>query len=92
MSGAGRAMQEGPDPLERDLIGPTKRISFDLEGVGEWEILVPQTVYPPREDTLLLAQALGSIQREMGLGLEIGCMVEVIRAGEIIPQVVRRVD
>ena len=26
------------------------------------------------------------------LGLEIGCMVEVIRAGEIIPQVVRRVD
>ena len=26
------------------------------------------------------------------LGLEIGCSVEVIRAGEIIPQVVRRVD
>ena len=26
------------------------------------------------------------------LGLEIGCMVEVVRAGEIIPQVVRRVD
>jgi DNA ligase (NAD+) len=26
------------------------------------------------------------------LGLEIGCMVEVIRAGEIIPQVVARVD
>ena len=27
-----------------------------------------------------------------GLGLEIGCSVEVIRAGEIIPQVVARVD
>ncbi len=27
-----------------------------------------------------------------GLGLEIGCAVEVIRAGEIIPQVVARVD
>jgi DNA ligase (NAD+) len=26
------------------------------------------------------------------LGLEIGCMVEVIRAGEIIPQVVARID
>ena len=26
------------------------------------------------------------------LGLEIGCMVEVIRAGEIIPQIVARVD
>ena len=27
-----------------------------------------------------------------GLGLEIGCSVEVIRAGEIIPQVIARVD
>ena len=27
-----------------------------------------------------------------GLGLEIGCKVEVIRAGEIIPQVIARVD
>ena len=26
------------------------------------------------------------------LGLEIGCKVEVIRAGEIIPQVIARVD
>ena len=66
-------MHEDPDPIERDLAGPTKRISFGLEGVGEWEILVPQTVYPPREDTLLLARALGTIQREPGLALEIGC-------------------
>ena len=27
-----------------------------------------------------------------GLDLEIGCMVEVIRAGEIIPQVIGRAD
>ena len=27
-----------------------------------------------------------------GLGLEIGCHVEVIRAGEIIPQIISRVD
>ena len=66
-------MHEGPDPPERDLTGPTKRISFGLEGVGDWELLVPQTVYPPREDTLLLAQALSTIQRESGLALEIGC-------------------
>jgi NAD-dependent DNA ligase len=26
------------------------------------------------------------------LGLEIGCQVEVIRAGEIIPQIVSRID
>ena len=66
-------MHEGPDPPERDLTGPTKRISFGLEGGGDWELLVPQTVYPQREDTLLLAQALSTIQRESGLALEIGC-------------------
>ena len=27
-----------------------------------------------------------------GMGLEIGCQVEVIRSGEIIPRIVRRVD
>ena len=27
-----------------------------------------------------------------GLNLEIGCMVEVIRSGEIIPRIVRRVE
>ena len=60
-------------PSELDSSRPPKRVSFEIEGVGAWNILVPQTVYPPREDTLMLARALVPIRRSSGLAVEIGC-------------------
>lgn len=46
---------------------------FVLDGIGSWEILVPNTVYPPREDTELMCKAIGELRRSDGLALEIGC-------------------
>ena len=46
---------------------------FGVEGVGSWELDVPNTVYPPREDTYLLAGALLELSRHDGLATEIGC-------------------
>ena len=66
-------MSGGWGPSELDSSRPPRRVSFEIEGVGEWEVLVPQTVYPPREDTLLLARALASLRRSSGLAVEIGC-------------------
>jgi len=46
---------------------------FSLKEVGSWEVLVPYTVYPPREDTELMSRAVAGLQRSDGLALEIGC-------------------
>ena len=66
-------MSGGPGPSRLDLSKSPRRMSFEIEDIGEWEILVPQSVYPPREDTYILAQALGTIERGSGLAVEIGC-------------------
>ena len=47
--------------------------AFKVKGVGSWELDVPHTVYPPREDTDLLAGALLGLTRHGGLATEIGC-------------------
>jgi len=62
--------------------------------VGKSGNVSPVAVLEPIEiDGARVARAtLHNIGIIEDLGLEIGCMVEVIRAGEIIPQVVRRVD
>jgi len=44
-----------------------------LEGVGDWEVLVPSTVYPPREDTKLLCKEISRLERHGGEAVEIGC-------------------
>ena len=41
--------------------------------VGPWEITVPHTVYPPREDTSLLGRALLGLSDRCGIATEIGC-------------------
>jgi len=46
---------------------------FALDGVGSWKVLVPHTVYPPREDTELMGRAVADLRRSDGLALEIGC-------------------
>lgn len=57
-----------------DEIGSDSIITgFEVKGVGSWELDIPHTVYPPREDTNLLAGALIGLRRHGGLATEIGC-------------------
>ena len=46
---------------------------FIIGGVGPWELTVPRTVYPPREDTELLGRALLRLSDRQGSASEIGC-------------------
>ena len=51
-------------------------------------ILLPVTI----GDAVVARATLHNIEYIRDLDLEIGCQVEVIRSGEIIPRVVRRVE
>jgi len=61
-------VKNGPDyPIEM------KSHNFCIEGIGEWEISVPKTVYPPREDSELLGSVISIFEGRIGSALEIGC-------------------
>ena len=62
--------------------------------VGKSGVVSPVAVLDPVEiDGANVSRAtLHNIQYINELNLEIGCRVEVIRSGEIIPRVVRRLD
>ena len=47
--------------------------SFNIEGICDWKLKIHKTVYPPREDTYLLAKAILKLNKYDGLALEIGC-------------------
>ena len=50
------------------------KTKVSLEGIGEWEVVSPQTVYPPREDSLLLCRVISEFTPIPGVrALEIGC-------------------
>ena len=50
------------------------RSKVSLEGVGEWDVFSPPTVYPPREDSLLLCRVVSEFTLIPGVkALEIGC-------------------
>ena len=50
------------------------RTKVSLEGIGEWEVFTPQTVYPPREDSLLLCKVISQFTPIPGVkALEVGC-------------------
>ena len=45
-----------------------------LKGIGEWDVFSPQSVYPPREDSLLLCKVISELTPGLGVkALEIGC-------------------
>lgn len=47
---------------------------FSIEGSGNWDLVIPPTVYPPREDTFMLCRAITKLSsNEADLALEIGC-------------------
>ena len=48
-------------------------LEFSVDGLGPWSLVVPATVYPPREDTSLLAQAIMSLDLEPSTAVEVGC-------------------
>ena len=50
-----------------------KRIRFEMENFGPWEIDVAPTVYPPREDTELLCRAISRLTGNASDAIEIGC-------------------
>ena len=62
--------------------------------VGKSGVVSPVAILDPVEiDGATISRAtLHNIQYIRTLNLEIGCQVEVIRSGEVIPRVVRRVD
>ena len=62
--------------------------------VGKSGVVAPTAVLDPVEiDGANVSRAtLHNMRYITDLRLEIGCMVEVIRSGEIIPKIVRRVD
>ena len=51
----------------------TASSKFEIGDSGPWEITVPHTVYPPREDTALLGRALLRLSGDCGQATEIGC-------------------
>ncbi len=62
--------------------------------VGKSGVVNPVAILKPVEvgDALVSRATLHNIEYIRSLNLEIGCSVEVIRSGEIIPRIVRRVD
>jgi NAD-dependent DNA ligase len=62
--------------------------------VGKSGVVSPVAILKPVEvgDALVSRATLHNIEYIRSLNLEMGCSVEVIRSGEIIPRIVRRVD
>ena len=52
---------------------PSALSNIGFGEAGPWEITVPHTVYPPREDTSLLGRALLGLSDRCGIATEIGC-------------------
>lgn len=62
--------------------------------VGKSGVVAPVAILEPIEiDGAIVSRAtLHNMAHIEGLDLEVGCLVEVIRSGEIIPRIVRRVN
>lgn len=71
----------------------TKLLSVEWQ-VGKSGVVSPVAILDPIKigDATVSKATLHNIEYIQGLGLEIGCNVEVIRSGEIIPRIVGRVD
>ena len=71
----------------------TKLIDVEWQ-TGKSGVVTPVAILEPVVigDALVQRATLHNMAHIEQLGLEIGCRVEVIRSGEIIPRIVRRVD
>ncbi len=50
-----------------------RKESFNISGTCSWVLEIPTTVYPPREDTYLLADTIIKLEINKGMAMEIGC-------------------
>jgi len=62
--------------------------------VGKSGTVSPVGIFDPVEigGAVVSRATLHNIQYIEALNLELGCQVEVIRSGEIIPRILRRID
>ena len=51
----------------------SKEISFNYDNDNMLRLLVPKTVYPPREDSKMLSDCINSLNETKGKAVEIGC-------------------
>jgi len=51
----------------------SKEVLFSIDGSSNYELLIPKTVYPPREDSALLIDCINELKSPNGKALEIGC-------------------
>ena len=81
------ALKELQEGVQTELIGVTWQ-------VGKSGVVSPVAILLPIMigDAIVSRATLHNIEYIRDLNLEIGCEVEVIRSGEIIPRVVRRIE
>ena len=84
----------GAFALKEQKEGVTTELLDVVWQVGKSGVVSPVAILRPVEvgDALVSRATLHNIEYILALNLEIGCSVEVIRSGEIIPRIVRRVD
>jgi NAD-dependent DNA ligase len=84
----------GAFALKEKKEGVTTELLDVVWQVGRSGIVSPVAILRPVEvgGALVSRATLHNIEYIRSLGLEIGCQVEIIRSGEIIPRIVRRVD
>jgi DNA ligase (NAD+) len=85
---------KGAYALKRRQKGVITTLVDVLWNVGKSGVVAPVAILEPVEidDAMVSRATLHNMAHIEGLGLEIGCQVEVIRSGEIIPRIVRRAD
>ena len=83
----------GAFALKEKKAGVITTLNDVIWQVGKSGVVSPVAILEPIYigDALVSRATLHNIEYIEGLNLEIGCKVEVIRSGEIIPRVVRRV-
>lgn len=84
----------GAFALKEQKEGEVTTLTNVVWQVGKSGVISPVGILDPIEigGALVTKATLHNIEYINGLNLEIGCRVEVIRSGEIIPRIVRRVD
>lgn len=84
----------GAVALKEEKDGKVTKLLDVVWQVGKSGVVSPVAVLDPIDiDGAIVSRAtLHNIEYIRGLELEIGCNVEVIRSGEIIPRILRRVD
>lgn len=84
----------GAFALKEQKAGVVTRLNDVIWQVGKSGVISPVAILEPVKvgDATVSRATLHNMEYIDALNLEIGCNVEIIRSGEIIPRVVRRVD